>query len=160
MPFQAPRRTALEEDTDERGDERPLLMWTLAATSASLEPTLLASSKSEAGTRIFAGLSWEEVEAEVEELGVVMEALPAVTDSADEVCAEGEGDEEDADETCGGPSGCCGERIGAADDEPEGSDGGAGAEGSMVVTGTETVQRCTARKKTSRRRLGCGSDGM
>lgn len=129
MPFQAPRRTAPEEETEERGDEMALLMWTLAATRASLEPTLLVSSKSEGGMRILAvlaDLSWEDAE----EHGVVG-CLATVTDSAEEVCAER--DEEEPDETCAavasgrnvdGP----GARVGG--DEHEGS-GEVGAEGSM-----------------------------
>ena len=62
MALQAPLRTAPEDEMDDRGEERPLLMCTLAAERASLEPTLLASSLSEAGTRILAGLGWGEVE--------------------------------------------------------------------------------------------------
>ena len=89
MTLQAPRRTAPDDEMDERGEESPLLICTFAAVSASLEPMLLASSKSEAGTRIILeDLSCGEV---VEDVVAVL--LAPGTESADDVCAVGEEEE-------------------------------------------------------------------
>ncbi len=62
MALQAPRRTAPDDEIDERGDESLLLMCTLAAASASLEPILLLSSNSDAGTRILEDWSGGEMD--------------------------------------------------------------------------------------------------
>lgn len=84
---------------EERGEEMPLLICTLADKRASFDPTLLASSKSGFGTRIFAGLGGGEVEEDGESAW-----FPAGTESAEEVCADWE--EEEPDETCAAaPSG-------------------------------------------------------
>ncbi len=93
MTLHAPLRTAPEDEMEERGDESALLICTLAMERASLEPMLLASSKSEAGTLILGGL----IGGDVEDEGVA-ESWPARPESAEEVCADW--DEEEPEETC------------------------------------------------------------
>jgi hypothetical protein len=149
--LQAPRRTAPEEDTEERGEEMPLLMWTLAAAeTASLEPILLVSSRSEDGMRILADLGC----GDVEEDGVVVWSA-AGTESEDEVCADWE--EEEPDETWTAPSGCSLDCESAVADEPEGSDGEEAVAAMGPMGSAEGARICAARcLLIERARKGCG----